>query len=83
MISNIRDHRTRQFRWANINAIIENAWHDNGCDDADQAERSDANNITYAERRGVTLHEAIVWAENTPASVTLYLYDPDMPASAT
>ena len=37
MIWNIIDNRTRPYRWAHINAIIEAAWHDNSCADTDIA----------------------------------------------
>lgn len=77
MIWNIRDHRMRPFRWAHVNVIVENVWHDNACADADQAERDDGRSVTYAELRDTSLHEAIIWAEGAAAKVTLFLYDPD------
>lgn len=76
MIWNIIDHRTRPFRWAKINAIIEATWHDNSVKDADQALSVRPNDeVTYEERKGVSLHEAINWANNQTCPVTLYLYD--------
>lgn len=76
MICNVIDRRTRPYRWKLINAIIEATWHDNTATDADQAEfPSPANEVTYQERAGITVEEAIQWAVGQPCPVTLYLYD--------
>lgn len=75
MIWNIVDHRERQYRWAKINAVIEDIVHDNACADSDQAEKDPRTYGLCEDRRGVSLHEAIVWAESQSARVTLYLYD--------
>jgi hypothetical protein len=74
MIFNVIDNRERPYRWRRINAIIEATSHDNRCKDADQQPPSDED-IVYDQRKNITLHEAIVWAEKQPSAVTLYLYD--------
>jgi len=76
MIWNIIDNRTRPYRWAHINAIIEAAWHDNSCADTDIAPDVDLENeVTYEQRECISLHDAINWANNQACPVTLYLYD--------
>jgi hypothetical protein len=75
MIWNIIDGRARRYRWAKINAVIEDVAHDNACADSDQAEVEDETSVLFDERRGISLHEAVVWAESQPGRVTLYLYD--------
>lgn len=74
MICNIVDRRKREYRWREINAIIEATSHDNGCADSDQQPAAD-NDMTYDQLEGVSLQEAIVWASKEPSQVTLYLYD--------
>ena len=74
MIWNIVDRRKRKYRWREINAVIEDTAHDNSCEDADQCdEQLDA--VMYEERRHISLHDAITWAEKASGKVTLYLYD--------
>jgi hypothetical protein len=76
VIWNIIDRRKRKYRWLKINAIIEATWHDNSCKDADIAPSVRAEDeITYEEREGITLHEAVVWGNNQSCPVTLFLYD--------
>ncbi|MDB5440873.1 MAG: hypothetical protein JWM33_3300 [Caulobacteraceae bacterium] len=76
MIWNIIDSRTRPYRWASINAIIEATWHDNSVADTDIAPSAPVENeVTYEQREGISLHEAISWANNQSCPVTLYLYD--------
>lgn len=74
-IVNIVDRRKRQYRCLNINAIVEAAWHDNSCVDADQFETGGAPD--YKELEHKTLQEAVAWANSWQAPVTLYLYDDD------
>lgn len=74
MIWNIIDNRKRKYRWLEINAVIENAWHDNSCEDSDQIAESDDGTM-YDQRKNILLHDAILWAEKAPGNVTLYLYD--------
>ena len=75
MIENICDRRKRPHRWKRINAIVEPTWHDNdGGHDRDQSERG-PDDIVYDDREGISLSEAIAWANGLPDRVTLYLYD--------
>lgn len=77
MLCNIIDRRKRCFRWMEVNVIIESTWHDNSCKDADQ-ELDRGKHVSYEENRGLSLHDAIAWAESTDGKVTLYLYDKDV-----
>lgn len=86
MILNVVDRRKRQYRWKFIDVIVEPTWHDNACDDSDQASR-DEREPGYAARKNIPLAEAISWAAALQASLTVYLYDqgsdtvPDWPPS--
>jgi hypothetical protein len=76
MIANIIDRRTRQYRWKSIQAIIEAVWHDNHCQDSDQAEiGSEGSEVIYDERDRISISEAVAWAHEQSCPVTLYLYD--------
>jgi hypothetical protein len=75
MIWNVIDERRKPHRWKVINAFIEDVAHDNSCADADQTPTDLATTVTYEENLGVSLHEAIVWAEAHAGRVTLYIYD--------
>jgi len=74
MIWNIVDNRKRKYRWLEINAVIEDTFHDNSCEDSDQAAEA-IDGTTYDQRKNILLHDAIVWAERASGQVTLYLYD--------
>ena len=75
MIWNIIDRRVRPYRWKRINAIVEATSHDNGrSKDGDQAE-SGSDDIAYGQREGISLADAIAWANSLPGGVTLFLYD--------
>ena len=74
MIYNVVDRRTRPYRWREVNAIIEATSHDNACEDADQQQASE-DDLAYDQLEGVTLQEAVVWANDQTCPVTLYLYD--------
>lgn len=74
MIWNIVDHRKREYRWLEVNAVIEDTSADNCCDDTDHMEDQDYL-VTYEEKRNILLHDAISWAENSKGKVTLFLYD--------
>ena len=73
MIVNIVDSRKLRYRWKDINAVIESAWHDNSVDNSDQYNETE--NSVYEDRIGISIHEAIIWAENHSESVTLFLYN--------
>lgn len=72
-IANIVDRRKRQYRFLKINAIVEAAWHDNSCKDADQV--TEINGPDYAQVEHIDITNAIKWANGYASLVTLYLYD--------
>ncbi|WP_300528970.1 hypothetical protein [Maricaulis sp.] len=74
MIFNIVDNRKRKYRWKDINAVIEATAHDNSCRDSDQIDQDEHYGLCQ-DKKHLTWHEAIVWAEQHPAQVTLFLYD--------
>jgi len=76
-IVNIIDGRRHEYRWKTINAIVEAAWHDNGCDDADRVPANDRAGPGYAQREHISVTAAIEWAQTFENPVTLYLYDKD------
>ena len=76
MIWNIVDRRTRAYRWRKVNAIIEDVTHDNSCQDADQAPEPDVTIvIDYDALEGISVQQAVTWANEKRCPVTLYLYD--------
>jgi hypothetical protein len=77
MIANVIDNRKSPYRWKRVNAIAEPAWHDNKCRDADQAERA-LGELDYEERIGISVNDAIKWANDLPFMVTLYFNDDDI-----
>ena len=79
MIWNIIDNRTRPYRWACIEAVVEPTVHDNSVKDSDQAPFD----RTYLceVRDGISLAEAIAWANSFDCPTTLYLYDSDLPVT--
>ena len=74
MIANIIDNRKRRFRWKHITAVVESSEHDNAIEDADQSE-CDPDAIVYDARTGLSVADAITWANAFSCSVTLFLYD--------
>lgn len=56
-----------------MNAVVEATFHDNGVKDSDKIEPWDYN--LYADCDGITLKEAIAWANGYDCPVTLFLYD--------
>jgi len=76
MITNVVDRRERPHRWRRINAIIEATWNDNPVADSDQADRPDDEvYVMYDAREGISLADAVAWAQAETCPVTLYLYD--------
>ncbi len=76
MIWNIIDKRTRPYRWATVNAIIEATLHDNSVADTDIApDVPMKDEVTYDQLEGISLCEAVKWASDRSCPVTLYLYD--------
>ncbi|WP_228275163.1 hypothetical protein [Stakelama tenebrarum] len=59
-----------------MNAIIEAVEHDNSVPDSDQAPESEPTmTIDYDEREGLSVSDAIAWANSQRCPVTLFLYD--------
>jgi len=76
MLCNIIDRRTRPYRWREVNAIVEATEHDNSCQGADRAPKSDPGvTVLYGALEAVSVAEAVRWAEGQLCPVTLYLYD--------
>ena len=76
MIWNIVDRRGNQFRWAKVHAIVEATCHDNSVSGADQASRPAAEaEVVFDEKRNISIHDAINWANSQSCPVTLYLRD--------
>ena len=74
MIYNIIDRRKRPYRWKRVNAVIEATSNDWNVADSDE-QPSGPDDITYADRKDVSVEEAIAWASAEPSPVTLYLYN--------
>lgn len=77
MIVNVIDLRSRQYRWASVLAVVEAASKDNWAEDSDQVGTGVGVEIDYAERDGISVREAVLWADRLEGMVTLYLYDRD------
>lgn len=73
-ITNIIDSRKHRHRWAKVNAIVEATWHDNQAANADIAPQS-AQDVEYDQLEGVSLAEAVIWAQGMPGAITLFIYD--------
>ncbi|WP_425100352.1 hypothetical protein [Tropicibacter sp. S64] len=78
MLCNIIDHRKRRHRWKSVVVILEATAQDNGAADADLAE-GDAGTVLCLERKGLSLAEAITWAQGFDVDVTLFVYDGEAP----
>ncbi|MCL2716822.1 MAG: hypothetical protein FWD68_20255 [Alphaproteobacteria bacterium] len=74
-IVNIIDNRQRPYRFLKINVIVEAAWHDNSCKDAEQVDGKEE--PLCEEREHITLEAAIAWANSYSEPVTLYVYHED------
>jgi hypothetical protein len=74
--------RKRFYPWKRINAVAEATSHDNSKSDGDQVEAV-ADDIAYAERKGISLADAIMWANSLPGDVTLYEAAPQRDAEYT
>lgn len=77
MLVNLIDLRANQYRWKDVLAVVESAAKNNGADDGDMVETQIGVEIDYAEREGVSVRDAVLWAEQLQGKVTLYLYDRD------
>ena len=77
MIVNLIDLRQRPYRWKSVLAVCEAASKDNEAEDSDRIAPGIGVEIDYAERDGISVREAVLWAEQMNGLVTLYLYDRD------
>lgn len=75
MLVNLLDLRENSYRWRSVLAVIESASLNNEAEGADRIEEDVGVVIDYAERAGVSVREAMLWAEQAGGPVTLYLYD--------
>lgn len=77
MIVNVMDLRERPYRWKSICAVVQSATKDNVAEDSDQVTQDLGVEIDYAERMGISVRDAVLWADGLGGMVTLYLYDAD------
>jgi hypothetical protein len=83
MIWNIVDRRDQIYRWRNVIAIAEAVEHDNTCIDSDIAVASAVDmTIDHVRIDGVSVREAIRWANELRCPVTLYLYGGESDATS-
>lgn len=75
MLVNVIDLREREYRWSRVMAVLESATKNNEAEEADQVKPGMGIEIDYAERTGLSVREAMLWAEKTDGPLTLYLYD--------
>ena len=74
MISNIIDRRKRPYRWKRVNAIIEATSNDWSVEDSDLQEPG-PDDVVFADRKNISVEEAVAWASAERSCVTLYLYN--------
>ena len=77
MLINVMDLRERPYRWSNVLAVVQNAAEDATAEDADPVPDFGGIQIDYAEREGISVREAVLWAERLDGMVTLQIYDFD------
>ena len=77
MLVNLIDLRERPYRWGCILAVVEAAAKDNQVEDSDKVGQGGGVEIDYAERDGISVRDAVLWADRLEGMVTLYLYDRD------
>lgn len=77
MIVNMIDLRENSYRWKSILAVVESASKNNEAEGGDPVTSDIGVEIDYAEREGVSVRDAFLWAEQLQGKVTLYLYDQD------
>ena len=65
------------YRWSSVLAVVESAAKDNQAEDSDKVQNGIGIEIDYAERDGISVREAVLWADRLDGMVTLYLYDRD------
>lgn len=80
MLVNVLDLREKPYRWSDVLAVAQNAAEDNVAEDGDKIpDMGDDIQIDYAEREGISVREAILWAERLDGLVTLHIYDREDP----
>lgn len=77
MIVNVIDMRENTYRWRSVLAVVESASKNNVAENADVTNAALGVEIDYAEREGISVRDAFIWAEQVQGKVTLYLYDRD------
>ncbi|MDA8586782.1 hypothetical protein N9L47_11040 [Rhodobacteraceae bacterium] len=77
MLANVHDLRERPYRWKTVLAVVQSASKDNVAEDSDRVNSKLGVEIDYAEREGISVRDAVLWAEGMGGMVTLYLYDVD------
>ena len=77
MIVNIIDLRENSYCWKSLLAVVESASKNNKAEGGDPVGTDVGIEIDYAERDGISVRDAILWAEQLQGKVTLYLYDQD------
>jgi hypothetical protein len=75
MIVNVIDLRENPYRWARVLATVEDAGRATVAADGDQLKMQPGVAVDYAEREGISINEALKWAEYLPSPVVLTLYD--------
>ena len=77
MIVNLVDLRSRPYRWKSVLAVCEAAVQDNEAEDSDLIKPSFGAEIDCTEREGISVREAVLWAEQLGGLETLHFYDLD------
>jgi hypothetical protein len=78
MLANIIDRRKHRYRFLKVNVVAEPTWHDNQVkDENSDYSDPDLGGPDYKQFEHVALNTAIVWAQEQPAPMTLYIYDED------
>ena len=80
MLINVMDLRERPYRWSKVLAVVQSAAEDARAEDADPVPDAGDIQIDYAEREGISVREAFLWAERLEGMVTLQIYDIDRDA---
>ena len=75
MIVNIIDLRENPYRWAKVLATVEDAGRATQAEDGDTLKMAPGVAIDYAEREGISVHEALNWANFLPSPIVLTIYD--------
>jgi hypothetical protein len=76
-VASMIDSRSRRHRSHHLRATVEPSAHYNLCELRRGYETANAcaGGSLYAEREGLTVRQAVAWAESVPGPLTLYLSD--------